>query len=85
MGVMAFLEAYRPQAKNEGKLDELILYLQQRQAFIPNYQQRRRERRYIGSAHAEKVSCIGIAYTAVNGLPHIDTCPDLLRRYPKPR
>jgi hypothetical protein len=64
---MAFLEAYRPQAKNEGKLDELILYLQQRQAFIPNYQQRRRERRYIGSAHAEKVSCIGIAYTAVNG------------------
>jgi hypothetical protein len=60
-GAMAFLEAYRPQAKNEDKLDELILYLQQRQAFIPNYQQRRRERRYIGSAHAEKANDLIVA------------------------
>lgn len=58
---MAFLEAYRPQAKNEGKLDELIRYLQQRQAFIPNYPQRRRERRYLGSAHAEKANALSVA------------------------
>lgn len=61
MGAMAFLEAYRPQAKNEGKLDELILYLPPRQAFIPNYQQPRRERRYIGSAHAEKANDLMVA------------------------
>lgn len=48
------LEAYRPQAKNSVKLDELIQYLQKRQAFIPNYRERRTQRQYIGSAHVEK-------------------------------
>lgn len=48
------LEAYRPQAKNSAKLDELIQYLQKRQPFIPNYRERRTQRQYIGSAHVEK-------------------------------
>jgi hypothetical protein len=48
------LEAYRPQAKNVEKLDELINYLKNRQAYIPNYRERRAQRLYIGSAHVEK-------------------------------
>jgi hypothetical protein len=48
------LEAYRPEAKNETALDDLITYLRERRDFMPNYAQRRQERRYIGSAHAEK-------------------------------
>ena len=38
---MAFLEAYRPQAKNEALLEVLIAYLHAREAWIPNYRQRR--------------------------------------------
>ena len=48
------LEEYRPQTKTIEKLDELIHYLQTRQAYIPNYQERRADRQYIGSAHVEK-------------------------------
>ena len=48
------LEEYRPQTKNIEKLDELIQYLQKRQAFIPNYRERRAQRKYIGSAPVEK-------------------------------
>jgi hypothetical protein len=51
---ITILEAYRPQAKNIEKLDELINYLKNRQAYIPNYRERRAQRQYIGSAHAEK-------------------------------
>ena len=48
------LEAYRPQAKNLEKLDELINYLSNRREFIPNYRERRAQRQYIGSAPVEK-------------------------------
>jgi hypothetical protein len=48
------LQAYRPQAKNIEKLDELINYLKNRQPYIPNYRERRAQRQYIGSAHVEK-------------------------------
>jgi len=51
---VALLETYRPQTKNIEKLDELINYLQNRRAYIPNYKARRKHRKYIGSAHAEK-------------------------------
>jgi len=51
---MDILEEYRPQAKNVEKLDELINYLKNRQAYIPNYRERRAQRQYIGSAHVEK-------------------------------
>jgi hypothetical protein len=51
---IAILEQYRPQAKNLEKLTELINYLKNRQAYIPNYRERRAQRQYIGSAHVEK-------------------------------
>jgi hypothetical protein len=58
---IAALEAYRPQAKNTAKLDELITYLQDRQAYIPNYRQRRREQHYIGSGQGEKANDLIVA------------------------
>ena len=48
------LEEYRSQTKNVEKLDELMNYLKNRQAYIPNYRERRAQRQYIGSAHVEK-------------------------------
>ncbi len=51
---MQFLQAYREQAKNLEKLDELINYLQAREPFIPDYKACRRQQQYIGSGHAEK-------------------------------
>jgi hypothetical protein len=48
------LEAYRPRAKNVEKLDVLINYINTRRAYIPNYQEQRLQRHYIGSAHVEK-------------------------------
>lgn len=56
-----YLETYRPEARNEAKLEELISYLQERQEFIPNYRKRRKERGYIGSAHAEKANDLIVA------------------------
>ncbi len=53
---VAWLEGYRPQARNTAVLDELIGYLQAREEWIPTYRQRRRERRYIGSGHVEKAN-----------------------------
>ena len=55
------LEAERPETKNEAKLDELIVYLQTRTAWIPNYRQRRIERKYIGSGHVEKANDLLVA------------------------
>lgn len=48
------LEEYCTQAKNMEKLDELIKYLNTRRVYIPNYQEHRLQRHYIGSAHVEK-------------------------------
>jgi hypothetical protein len=58
---IAVLEAERPETKNEAKLDELIGYLQARHAWIPNYRQRRIERRYIGSGQVEKANDLLVA------------------------
>ena len=58
---IALLEAYRPQARNTERLDELIQYLYDRQPYIPNYRQRRRERQYIGSGHVEKANDLIVA------------------------
>ncbi|HZG67932.1 MAG TPA: hypothetical protein VEZ12_14395, partial [Herpetosiphonaceae bacterium] len=60
-GAIAVLEAERAQTKNEAKLDELIGYLQAREEWIPNYRQRRIERKYIGSAHVEKANDLIVA------------------------
>ena len=51
---ITLLQQYRPQTKNEAKLDELISYLHNRQPYLPNYRDRRAQRQYIGSAHVEK-------------------------------
>jgi hypothetical protein len=58
---IGLLEAYRPQARNTERLDELIQYLHDRQAYIPNYRQRRRERQYIGSGQVEKANDLIVA------------------------
>jgi hypothetical protein len=58
---IATLEAYRPQAKNTVKLDELISYLRARQPYIPNYRERRREQQYIGSGQVEKANDLLVA------------------------
>jgi len=61
LAAIAFLQAYRPEAKSEEKLDELIDYLQTRQEAIPNYQERRKQRLYIGSALVEKANDLIVA------------------------
>lgn len=60
-GARAVLETERPGSKNEGKLDELVGYLQARTPWIPNYRQRRIEQQYIGSAHVEKANDLLVA------------------------
>jgi hypothetical protein len=61
MGALAVLEMERGESKNEAKLNELRGYLQARSAWIPDYCQRRIERRYIGSAHVEKANDLIVA------------------------
>src|SRR5262245_30086663 len=60
-GAITVLETHRREARNEAKLDEFIAYLQARQAWIPNYRQRRIERQYIGSGHVEKANDLLVA------------------------
>ncbi|HSH81348.1 MAG TPA: UPF0236 family protein [Herpetosiphonaceae bacterium] len=60
-GALVALETHRAETKNEAKLDELISYLRARQAWIPNYRQRRIERKYIGSGHVEKANDLIVA------------------------
>jgi hypothetical protein len=55
------LDAYRPHARNAERLEELIQYLRDRQPFIPNYRERRRDRQYIGSGHVEKANDLIVA------------------------
>jgi len=61
LAAISLLEAYRPHARNVERLDELIQYLRDRQPYIPNYRQRRRDREYIGSGHAEKANDLIVA------------------------
>jgi hypothetical protein len=58
---IAHLEACRPECRNEGKLNELIGYLEARAPSIPNYKERRANRFYISSAHAEKANDLIVA------------------------
>jgi hypothetical protein len=55
------LEAYRPQARNMERLEEVLNYLRERKPYIPNYRLRRREREYIGSGHVEKANDLIVA------------------------
>jgi hypothetical protein len=58
---IAVLEAYRPKAKNAEVLDTLVAYLGAREAWIPNYRQRRIEQQYIGSGQVEKANDLIVA------------------------
>jgi hypothetical protein len=58
---IAVLEAYRPRAKNAEVLDTFVAYLQAREAWIPNYRQRRIEQQYIGSGQVEKANDLIVA------------------------
>jgi len=58
---IALLEACRPECRNEQKLDELINYLAAREPYIPNYKDKRANRFYIGSGHAEKACDLIVA------------------------
>ncbi len=60
-GACAFVESYRPQARNTEKLDELLAYLRARREFLPNYRQRYITRQYIGSGHTEKLNDLLVA------------------------
>jgi hypothetical protein len=56
------LAQFRPQvAQAEGALEELIEYLQRHREAMPNYGERRRQRRYIGSGTAEKANDLLVA------------------------
>jgi len=58
---VSLLEAYRPQARDEKKLDELIGYLQKHQEEIPDYHQRRIHCQFNSSAHVEKANDLLVA------------------------
>jgi hypothetical protein len=58
---IALLEEYRGLAKDEKRLDELIVYLRERTVFIPDYRERRRVRKLIGSGWAEKAHDLLVA------------------------
>jgi hypothetical protein len=73
------LEAERRETKNEGKLDELVAYLTARQAWIPNYRQRRIEQRYIASGHVEKANDLIVARRQKNrGMQWTEATSDAL-------
>ena len=61
VAAIAVLEAYRPKAKNAEVVDTFVAYLQARQAWLPNYRQRRSEQRYIGSGQVEKANDLIVA------------------------
>jgi hypothetical protein len=58
---ISLLEAYRPQARNEKKLNELIGYLRKHQEEIPDYNERRIHCQFNGSAHVEKANDLLVA------------------------
>jgi hypothetical protein len=58
---LSLLEDYRPKARNEEKLDELIGYLRKHQGEIPDYNQRRIHCQFNGSGHVEKANDLLVA------------------------
>jgi len=60
-GACAYVETYRPQARNTEKLEELLTYLRARREFLPDYRQRYITRQYIGSGHTEKLNDLLVA------------------------
>jgi hypothetical protein len=58
---LRYLEAYRPRVQNEGRLDELKAYIGSREESLVNYQERRKQRAYIGSGGVEKANDLIVA------------------------
>jgi hypothetical protein len=58
---VTLLEEYRPQARNEARLEELIAYLQSRKESLVNYGERWLKREYIGSGGVEKGNDVIVA------------------------
>ena len=58
---VSLLKAYRPQARNEKRLNELIGYLRKHQEEIPDYHQRRIHCQFNGSGHVEKANDLLVA------------------------
>lgn len=58
---LTFLAEFRPRAKSQQHLDDFITYIQTRRDYLPHYRQRRRDRQYIGSGHAEKANDLLVA------------------------
>lgn len=58
---LALREASRPQAKATDSLETLITSLSDRRAYLPNYKERRAQRHYLGSAHADKATDLLVA------------------------
>jgi len=48
------LQSVRPWVRNWARVEELIAYLQNRRAYIPDYEQRRRSGLWIASTRVEK-------------------------------
>ena len=78
-GALAVLEAERGATKHVAKLDELVAYLTARQAWIPNYRQRRIKQRYIASGHVEKANDLIVARRQKNrGMQWTEATSDAL-------
>ncbi len=76
---LRLLERYRSQALDSLALDRFTAYLQARQPFLPNYRQRRIDRRYIGSGHVEKANDLLVAKRQkVGGMQWSQTTSDAL-------
>jgi hypothetical protein len=58
---VTLLEEYRPQARSEARLEELIAYLQSREESLVNYGERWLKRQYIGSGGVEKGNDVIVA------------------------
>jgi hypothetical protein len=58
---LSLLKAYRPQTRNEKRLDELIGYLRKHQEEIPDYNERRIHCQFNGSGHVEKANDLLVA------------------------
>lgn len=58
---LTWLEAYRPQARSEPRLDELLDLLRDRAPYIPDYRARRQARQFNGSGRAEKANDLLVA------------------------
>jgi hypothetical protein len=58
---LELLAAYRPPAKEEKPLLELVGYRERHRAAIPCYREQRRQRQYIGSAGVEKANDLLVA------------------------